>query len=73
MKGDNPCHGCTERWVTDGKSCHSSCKHWLERRAELDAENAARRAAKKARNDATAFAIESARHTIREQNHSRKL
>ena len=34
---------------------------------------AARRAAEKARNDATAFAIESARHTIREQNHSRKL
>ena len=73
MKGDNPCHGCTDRWVIAGRTCHSVCKKWLERRQEIDAENEARRAAEKARNDAVGFAIDSARRTRREQNHSRKL
>ena len=73
MKGDNPCHGCTERWVFAGRSCHSVCKQWLERKQELDAENEAIRAAKRANEDAVGFAVQSARNTIRAQNHSRKL
>lgn len=24
------CYKCTERWVRDGKTCHSSCKRYLD-------------------------------------------
>lgn len=73
MREDNPCHGCEERWVIGSRSCHSVCKRWLKRRQRIDAENEARRAAEKERNDAIGFAVDSARKTIRDQNHCRKL
>lgn len=28
------CYKCTERWVKDGKTCHSSCKRYADAVAE---------------------------------------
>lgn len=28
------CYKCTERWVRDGKTCHSSCKRYTDAVAE---------------------------------------
>lgn len=28
------CYKCTERWVEDGKTCHSSCKRYADAVAE---------------------------------------
>lgn len=34
------CHGCTERWVKDGKRCHDTCERFIaaasKRKAERD-------------------------------------
>ncbi len=29
-----PCHGCADRWVNDGKTCHGECNRYLEWNAE---------------------------------------
>lgn len=38
-KNDNPCYGCTDRWVDaeNGKKCHSSCERYLSRKEKEDA------------------------------------
>ena len=31
----NPCYGCTDRWVTDHSTCHSTCeKHITFKKAQ---------------------------------------
>ena len=71
MKEENPCNGCEKRWVIADRSCHSVCKDGLGWKAKLDAKNKAKKAAEKAWNDATGFAIESAERTMRRQRYKK--
>lgn len=46
------CYKCTERWVEDGRTCHSTCKRYADAVAE---ENRKRELRKEAQADERAF------------------
>lgn len=35
------CYKCEDRYVIDGKTCHSTCSRYLESRRKLDEQNEA--------------------------------
>lgn len=41
------CYKCTDRWVKDGKTCHSTCDKYLKQKKKSEEENAALRERKK--------------------------
>lgn len=37
---ENPCYGCTERYVTDHSTCHSTCEKYIKAKEKHDAKSA---------------------------------